>query len=185
LATTPADIALHKLPVQLRMLVRLAGYAGAFALAQKLGGTFFTCPKHLHSARGRDLVELVGADGAGALVAELGGQTLQLPKYDSVMRQLRHQRVVALREQAAKHHEIALATGYTVRQVINILNAGLPEKMGCGAEAGLQGDLFGAGAADTPSKAPVGPKVPTAHNPFGLQAVAPGHEGPTGLTKAV
>lgn len=170
--TVPA-VALHKLPVQLRMLVRLMGEAAAYRLVQWRGGTPWTVPKSVRSPQFTKLAEMVGAEPGAALVAEMTGQTLQLPKYDGVLRQLRHQRVVELRSKGVKLHEVALATGYTVRQVINILNrAGLPSL--CDGLDGLvgQGDLFGPDADElddaTEAPAVVAETGPTAHNPFGL-----------------
>lgn len=131
-SATPSQIALHRLPVQLRMLVRVMGEAGAFQLVQSRGGTPFTVPKHLHSPQGERLVELCNSPEAAALlVRELPGETIQLPKYDSVVRQLRHQRVMQLRRDGRQLAEIALTVGYSQRQVINVLNAGLP---GCAAD---------------------------------------------------
>lgn len=167
----PRNIALHKLPVQLRMLVRLIGDAAAFGLCEKQGGTPLTIPTRLNNAA--DLVELVGPPAAAALVAELGGQTLQLPKYDSVTRQLRHQRVLALRLKGRLLREVALDTGYTVRQVINVCNrAGMAP--GDAAEDGSkQGDMFAGVNADDAAaedaEADTRVTVPAAHNPFGLQ----------------
>jgi len=141
-------VALHKLPVQLRMLVRVMGEAAAYRLVQAWGGTPFTVPKSVRARQFARLADVVGVDAATALVAELPGETLQLPKYDGVLRQLRHQRVIDLRRQRLRLAEIALATAYSVRQVINILNAsGLPlHEPGLGLDGtglALQGDLFG------------------------------------------
>lgn len=176
--TTPATsplpaIALHKLPVQLRMLVRVMGEAGAYKLVQWRGGTPYTVPKGGRAAQVQELVDGVGAEAAAALIAAMPGETLQLPKYDSVTRQLRHQRVVELRQRQVKLHEIALATGYTVRQAINIINrAGLPMVDGDGSLGPEQADLFGFG--DGAVVRPVSPAppprtvetLPTAHDPF-------------------
>lgn len=145
-SSTPSAIALHRLPVQLRMLVRVMGEAGAFALVQARGGTPFTVPKHLHSAHGERLLDLCGSpDAAARLVAELPGETIQLPKYDAVLRQLRHQRVLQLRREGRQLAEIAMTVGYTVRQVINVLNAGAlrGELSEADAPADDQLDMFG------------------------------------------
>jgi hypothetical protein len=173
-------IALHMLPVQLRMLVRLMGEAAAYRLVQERGGTPFTVPKNARSPQFAGLVDLVGIDAAAALVAELSGQTLHLPKYDGVLRQLRHQRVIDLR---SRHRmqlaDIALTTGYTVRQVINVLNAArmqdglLPgEPAAARGQAHLQTDLFDddddaalaesapAGAELIPAPPALGPQKP-------------------------
>lgn len=161
----PQPIALHKLPGQLRMLVRIMGEAAAFKLAEHRGGTPITVPLTLHRAAERGLLELVGADAFAALVAELPGQTLQLPKYDSVLRQLRHQRVLAWRAQGNTQAVVALATGYTVRQVINILNRNGVAQVDVQALA--QRDFF-ADAHPAPAPPTKGAAVARAHNPFGL-----------------
>ena len=161
----PQPIALHKLPTQLRMLVRLMGEAAAFRLVEQRGGTPLTVPQRLSGRAHFDLAELLGAPALAQLVAELPGQTLQLPKNDSLLRQLRHQRVVALRGQGLTHAAAARATGYTVRQVINILN-----RNGRTPPAAEQDDLFPE-LMDPPAR-PARPgadsAAPQAHNPFGL-----------------
>lgn len=190
------SIALHKLPVQLRMLVRVMGEASAYRLVELRGGTPYTVPQSLFSPAGQVLVEMVGASPAAALIAELPGQTLQLPKNDSVLRQLRHQRVLELRAQGLKLATIALATGYTVRQVINICQrSGLglllvdeptgptqhdlwPELLD--DEPDDQADQVDTAPARSPS-ADLRPAQPTAHNPFGLRGAATGQDSPEAL----
>lgn len=141
------SISLHRLPVQARMLVRIMGEAPAYALLQRRGGTPLTVPKHLHSDEGVRLADLCGSpEGAARLVAEMAGETIQLPKYDAVLRQLRHQRVVEMRMSGHLLADIAIALGYTVRQVINVLNAaGRPGLVDEAEQAfrAAQGDLFG------------------------------------------
>lgn len=145
---TPQGIALHRLPPQLRILARLMGEAPAYRLVQTLGGTPYSVPAAVHSAHFDRLVDICGSvHAAAALVAELPGHRLELPKYDSVLRQLRHQRVVELRQQGRRLADVALATAYGVRQVINILNrAGLAEADldGQAPAAAGQGDMFDA-----------------------------------------
>lgn len=170
-SATPSSIALHKLPAQLRQLVRVMGEAPAYRLVELRGGTPLTVPHSLHSPAGLALADLVGAAPAAALAAVMPGETLQLPKNDSVLRQLRHQRVLELRGQGLRLASVALATGYTVRQVINIC-----QRNGVSAEAvdapplpqhDLWPELLDAGVA--------------AHNPFGLAGKASGAAGdPTG-----
>lgn len=158
----PQPIALHKLPTQLRMLVSLIGEAAAFRLVEQRGGTPLTVPHRLSGRAHFDLVELLGPSALAALIAELPGQTLQLPKNDSLLRQLRHQRVIELRGQGLTQAAAARATGYTVRQVINILNRnGFP----LGPE---QGDMF----PELMVPAAVVPAGHQAHNPFGLDSKA-------------
>lgn len=153
----PQPIALHKLPTQLRMLVRLMGEAAAFRLVEQRGGTPLTVPHRLSGRAHFDLAELIGPPALAALIAELPGQTLQLPKNDSLLRQLRHQRVCELRGQGLTQAAAARATGYTVRQVINILNRNGLEMLP------QQHELF---------PEPVAPTGGQAHNPFGLAAEA-------------
>ena len=128
MSTEAADdtpqVALHKLPPQLKVLVRVMREGPAFAMVKARGGTTLHVPKHVHSRRFQHLVDLCGDPvAAAALVNELGPCTLELPKYDSVARQLRHASVIARRQRGDRIDAIALATGYTRRQVINILNA--------------------------------------------------------------
>ena len=157
----PQAIALHKLPVQLRMLVRVMGEAAAYRLVEQRGGTAMRVPTRLDGSAGRKLAELVGAPAAATLVAELADHSLQLPKNDSLLRQLRHQRVIELRGQGLTQAAAARATGYTVRQVINILNrngVAMPPE---------QDDLFPELMA--PARAPATAAAShQAHNPFGL-----------------
>jgi hypothetical protein len=151
-AHRPQGIALHRLPPQLRVLARVMGEAAAYRLVQALGGTPLSVPASTDSGHFDRLVDICGSvAAAAALVAELPGQRLELPKYDSVLRQLRHQRVVELRTLGKRLDEIALATAYGKRQVINILNAaGLPEQAGDADEppGRGQGDLFEEQAED-------------------------------------
>ena len=178
-------IALHRLPVQLRMLVRLIGDAAAFALVHRRGGTPLTVPTKLSD--GAELLDLVGPQAAAQLVAELRGQTLQLPKYDSVTRQLRHQRVVLLRGKGQKLREVALATGYTVRQVINVCNvsdvaadapaaqqelfadADIHVDVGVGVDVDMDVSATASVICRAPPVLATSPASP-AHDPFGLAA---------------
>jgi len=178
---TPATahtIALHKLPVQLRMLVRVMGEGPAFALVEKRGGTPVSLPKHLADAQW--LVDLVGTLAAAQLVAELGGERLQLPKYDSVTRQLRHQRVLALRRTGLPLAGVATATGYTVRQVINICNRSGQAELAVADEGERQLGLFGDvpddeaddGLVDQAEQLDQAGPAHGAHDPFGLARTA-------------
>lgn len=131
--TDTPPVALHKLPPQLKVLVRCMGEAAAFRLVKARGGTPLHVPKTVHSPRFAGLVELCGdVVAAAALVAELGPATIQLPKYDAVARQLRHAGVIERRQRGDRLASIALATGYTMRQVINILNAAGLQEVGEG-----------------------------------------------------
>lgn len=179
-ATAPKAIALHQLPPQLRMLVRAMGEGPAFELVKQRGGTMITIPKSLIAETSATalLLALVGAAPAAALVREMGDQRMVLPKYDSVLRQLRHQRVIDLRTTGCDIAQIALTTGYTTRSVIYILNdARLPGLSFAQSMAELQRsgqmDLFdapcmhgGAALAEALAHEP----APAAHDPFSLAA---------------
>lgn len=171
--TVGAAVVLAKLPPQLKVLVRVMGEGAAFRVIKWLGGTSFTWPKSRRSPQFTQLAEIAGLEAADTAVEHLGGQTWQLPKYDSVLRQLRHARVVELkRVEGLSNPEVALRTGYTVRQVINICNeAGLAQAER-DAFMAAQGDLF-AGPAGSGAE-PVG-RAPDAAAPApSPAATAPG-----------
>lgn len=127
------QVNVHRLPPQLRMLVRAIGEAAAFRLVESRGGVPLTVPKRAHAEH--HLAELLGPVAFAQLVDGWGGLTLELPKYDAVLRQLRHQRVHELLRRHTTT-EVALMTNYTKRQVINIKQSLGPEALG-------QLDLFG------------------------------------------
>lgn len=137
-ALRPKTVLLNRLPPQLRRLVMVLGDKAAFSLVEHLGGTPLWVPPTmlLEHENQKKLIELVGPQAFGALIERWGGQTLILPKYDSVARQVRHERVVHLRQEGATINQVALATGYTTRHVINILQRS-------GVVPFSQGDLFG------------------------------------------
>lgn len=172
--TALPQIDLRQLPPLLRLMVRAMGERSGFELVKLRGGTLLTIPHSVKkgSSAYRLLVDLVGAPAADALVGAMPGRRVMLPKYDSVMRQLRHTRVVDLRNAGHRLMHIALATGYTIRSVINILNAaklpGLSFEQSM-AEIGRAGqrDLFDALAHECPAE-----PVPAAHDPFGLAAAS-------------
>lgn len=150
------DVNVHLLPPQLRLLVRVLGEAAAFKLVEQRGGGYVVVPKRPHPDHW--LAELIGPIPFAALVEHYGDQTLQLPKYDSVLRQVRHERVRQLRREGRTLSQVAVQTNYTMRQVINILAA--DEEA---AEAARQADLFGGGEDAQPDE-----PEPAAHDPFGL-----------------
>ena len=121
MARLPRPVAIneHLLPPQLRLLLRLVGDAAAYRLIEHRGGTSVKVPKR--ASAGHWLAELLGPVAFGRLVEEMASEVLHLPKYDAVLRQLRHRRVLEL---VGKHmvREVAAMTGYTTRQVINIRN---------------------------------------------------------------
>lgn len=111
-------VQLNQLPPMLRMIVRCMGEADAFKLVEALGGTKLRVPQSF--AEDHVLLDIISVRAFLALINEYGGIDIQLPKYDSVLRQFRHQRVNALLDQGFTNKEVALATNYTQRQVINI-----------------------------------------------------------------
>lgn len=155
----PRDLNLHLLPPQLRDLVKVMGEAAALRLVEHRGGTPLVVP--VRCTADHWLNDVVGPVAFGALVAECASITMDLPKYDSVMRQWRHQQVQALCRTGLPDAQVALRTGYTRRHVINIRQAEAEA-------AGAQWDLFD----NPPSERVDGLQDEldhiTAHNPFGL-----------------
>ena len=159
----PDQFNVHLLPSSLRGLVRVLGEAAAFRLVEHLGGTPLSIPKSV--TPDHMLAELLGPEAFVQLVHVRGGESFLVPKNDSVLRQLRHQRVHALLVEGRTVREVALQTNYTVRQVINI-------KQSLAADLALvqQGDLF-EDIVPIPA-VDAAPAEPTstvaAHDPFGL-----------------
>lgn len=159
-APKPEFVNPHKLPPQLRMLVRVMGDAAAFRLVEELGGTPVSVPKRMSPEH--RLADVLGPVAFAQLVDAYGGETLELPKYDSVARQARHQRVHEL----LRHHtinQVAVMAGYTKRHVINI-------KQAAGPEVSAQGDLFEALDQADAEQAEPGDR-PAMHDPFRLVRV--------------
>ncbi len=149
----PGAVNLELLPESLRELVRALGEASAFDLVQALGGGRITVPTRARA--NHPLFQVLGGPMFVALVEAYAGLTLELPKYDSVMRQLRHERVRQHRAQGLTMDQVAVATGYSRRQVINILGRdGVDDgQMAMFAEAGEGSPVV---------------KKHLAHDPFGL-----------------
>lgn len=148
------EVALHRLPPQLRMLVRAIGEDAAFRLVKARGGTVLHVPVRLDEDH--PLCDLLGPGAYGQLVQHYGSTKVELPKADSLLRQVMHARVHELDDEGATLNEIALSCNYSRRHVINIL----ADKRRYTPD---QGDLFDA-PADDEEDAEMGP----AHNPFGL-----------------
>lgn len=119
-ATTPSYvIPPEALPAVLRDLVRVLGDADALRLVGMHGGARLSVPTKVREDHPLRLA--LGADAFARLVAEYAGETVELPKSDAYLRALRHAHVQRCRDEGMKHDEIAEATGYTRRHVINIL----------------------------------------------------------------
>lgn len=146
---------LAKLPPMLRRLVRIVGEAPAYKLVERWGGTYIVLP--VRPTQEHELAEMVGLQGLAAMIQEWPpGQPLQIPKPDSVLRQVRHERVRVLRAEGHTLKDTAMLTGYSIRQVISILDAA--NELGV-----VQLDMFNAQAEAAPA-----PVAGQAHNPFGL-----------------
>lgn len=154
----PEYVHTHRLPPQLRMLVRAMGEAPAFRLVEHRGGTVLAVPKECSAEHW--LFELVGPAAFAALVEAKGGETMELPKFDSVVRQYRHLRVRELLRWRTVN-EVALEMNYSRRHVINISNA---EKQ----ERSMQGDLFASIGDEADAEADAATTEAGAHDPFGL-----------------
>lgn len=114
----------HLLPGALRELARVLGESSAFKLVERRGGGRLVVPRKVHPDH--RLMDELGLQVFAALVDAYGGEVLTLPKYDSVARQLRHERVRKYRAEGLTIDRVAVATGYTRRQVFNILGDGEP-----------------------------------------------------------
>ena len=167
------SINLELLPASLRELVRVVGFVPAMRLVQCRGGQSIMVPKRLDlqnpsPAAQRLLDELGSLQALAALIEWRGGEWIDhLPKYDSVARQLRHEHVRQLRRAGYTCNEIAAATGYSKRWVIEVI--GLEQDSG-------QWDLFA-----EPGMKPAPPRpartvarAGTAANPFGLTKCSEG-----------
>lgn len=166
-AKRPKHVNTHLLPPQLRMLVRIMGEQAAFRLVEQRGGTPLVVPVKVSPDHW--LMDILGPEAFAALVGEMAGMTTDLPKADALFRQWRHQRVHALVGTKMTDAEVALATGYTRRHVINIRQAEAELAAACGGPDGnpAQFDLFA--AVDRELDAAVTADAgPTAHDPFGL-----------------
>jgi hypothetical protein len=156
----------HLLPAALRELVRVLGEGPAFRLVERRGGSRLILPRRV-TPEHRYIDEL-GLKVFADLVDAYGGIVLDLPKYDGVLRQLRHERVRKLRAEKLTMDQIAMATGYSRRQVISILSDVDPEYRLLMRPEDRQADLFPEFATE-PSAAPS--SVPgSANDPFGLAA---------------
>lgn len=125
-----------RLPPQLRMLIENLGFQDAVKLVQALGGTSLYIPKEVRPEHVEHRAyDVLGADGFARLVEHYGSTSMALPKVDGLLKQARHQHVMALLAKRLPIGQIALMTGYTVRsvEIIRTRHA---------APAEIQGDLF-------------------------------------------
>ena len=156
-----SDINPLSLPPQMRMLMRVMGEAAAYKLIEQRGGSYVIVPTRLVPEH--YLLEILGPQAFMALVEACGAQTLQLPKYDSVLRQLRHRRVMELLGKGFLLREVAVQVNYTVRQVLNIKQSSAPDDR----QGGLW-DMFPEQGEVVEIEDEPADNLPTAHNPFGL-----------------
>ncbi len=129
-------INLDALPAMLRTLVSYLGERLAFKLVSLRGGQTLLIPKKL--SPDHSLVYELGFESAAKLVDSFGGEVLQIPKDDSLVRQLRHRRVVELIDSGATYNRVAQLTGYSRRHAISI------GKQSGGIAPERQLDMFGA-----------------------------------------
>ncbi|MCU7371578.1 helix-turn-helix domain-containing protein [Paucibacter sp. O1-1] len=156
----------HLLPAALRELVRVLGEGPAFRLVERRGGSRLILPRRV--TPDHRYIDELGLKVFADLVDAYGGIVLDLPKYDAVLRQLRHERVRKLRAEKLTMDQIAMATGYSRRQVITILSDVDPEYRLLMRPEDRQVDLFPDFAIES-SAAPT--SVPgSANDPFGLAA---------------
>lgn len=147
------DVDLHQLPPQLRLLVRAIGEEAAFRIVAARGGTVLHVPARLNEDH--PICDLIGGHAFGLLVQHHGGMKIELPKSDSLLRQVRHRRVIEMDAAGHSLNEIALSTNYSRRHVISVLGEARREQP-------EQGDLFAEPAPEPDAAASV------AHDPFNL-----------------
>jgi hypothetical protein len=143
------------LPEGLRELARVLGDADALRLIGLHGGARVSVPTKVRDDH--PLRMALGAVAFERLVDEYGGETIDLPKGDAYLRELRHDQVRQCREQGLTFDEIAGATGYSRRHVINILGGhgdgadhftiDMFEQPAPKSYAGAANDPFGMGAS--------------------------------------
>jgi hypothetical protein len=157
------DLPHAALPESLRELVADLGEAGALRLTGVCGGQQITVPRRasadhpLRAGLGDALFE--------KLVASYSGINMEVPKCDGFLRELRHEQVRQCREQGLTMDEIAHATGYSRRHVMNILG-------GHDGRDVYTMDMFDVDEADWHGRhapqVPTGSQAGKAHDPFGL-----------------
>ena len=164
------------LPPLLRRLMAVIGEALAYRLAEALGGTVIHVPTRVTpNCVHHPVFAIIGAEAFARWVEEWGGDRMLVPKADSVLIQLRHRRVCELAHEARMTgrglSSVALATGYSIRQVFNILSDAAEAQAEVERHAEYQWDLFAdalVGLGATPEPEPKVATGPTAHDPFGL-----------------
>lgn len=151
---------IHLLPELLQELIRALGQDAALRLVDLRGGAHLVVPKRV--SLDHPLAELLGPRMFADLVEAFAGETLQMPKNDSVMQQVRHQRVRELRALGMTHSEIAIKTHYSRRWVIEILADEERELMQLGMFSAEGEVIVDEGQNQTQNQGP------TAHDPFGM-----------------
>lgn len=147
------------LPAALRELAEAIGDADALRLACTHGGARLKVPRV--ADENSPLRASLSAAGLERLVRFYGGDVIDVPKGDAYLRELRHEHVRQLRAQKLTVDEVSHQTGYSRRQVMNILGG-----HGMANVDRLTLDLFGDDADNEPASEL--PGAGGAHDPFGL-----------------
>ncbi len=107
------------LPEVIQEFAEHFGIDTALLIVGKYSGIRLTVPKIVRPDH--PLVEVIGMDAYNRLCEYYGGEFFDIPKMDSVVRQIKHRRVIELRAGGCTVPEIALTLGYTQRRVHQIL----------------------------------------------------------------
>jgi hypothetical protein len=114
------DLDWSVLPASLQELKGIVGAGATLSLTAVYGGRTLYVP----SKAGPDhtLTQLLGAEAAESLCRAFAGDRLSIPKPDAVLRQLRKQDIISLREQGEPVSGIAKKYNLTPRRVLQILS---------------------------------------------------------------
>lgn len=116
----PVTIGVKELPPMIKRLCKLVGFCAAMRVVELFGGSYIVIP--VKPNQSSLLESVVGADGLAALIGEfLPGVPTAIPKFDSVLRQARHARVLSLSMSGKSMKEVSLLSGYSMRSVATIV----------------------------------------------------------------
>lgn len=104
-----------RLTDSIQTLADIIGMEAALLLVKRFSGVPLYIPSA--SAKEHTIANVIGQEAFEKLAGYFPHETIRLPKYDSVERQLAHQKVVSMKREGQSNREIALALNYTQRYV--------------------------------------------------------------------
>lgn len=114
------DLDWSALPASLQELKGIVGAGAALSLTAVYGGRTLYVPAK--AGPKHSLTQLLGEEAAQSLCRAFAGDRLSIPKPDAVLRQLRKQDIIHLREQGEPVSGIAKKYNLTPRRVLQILS---------------------------------------------------------------